>query len=278
LKVAKEWHAPTDRVFSEIDWLVTASDIVPVAVPVVFGIDRDTGSFVMEFLPETDFANWKMLLLQGEVDFRLAEAVGRILGQIHAKTANNPQLAEKFATDENFYALRLEPYLAEIARNHAALSDRILRILDRTASTKIALVHGDISPKNILVGKNGPVFLDAECAWYGDPAFDLAFCLNHLLLKAVHDPVQAISLLAAFCALSETYLTLVDWEASADFEARAASLLPCLMLARVDGKSPAEYLSEPERALVRKIAATLIANQPLQLCDIAINIQKESRA
>ena len=48
-----------------------------------------------------------------------------------------------------------------------------------------ALVHGDVSPKNILVGPAGPVFLDAECAWYGDPAFDLAFCLNHLLLKCL---------------------------------------------------------------------------------------------
>ncbi len=54
-----------------------------------------------------------------------------------------------------------------------------------TLAAKIALVHGDVSPKKVPAGPRGPVFLDAECAWYGDPAFDLAFCLNHLLLKCL---------------------------------------------------------------------------------------------
>ena len=39
-----------------------------------------------------------------------------------------------------------------------------------TAATKRVLVHGDFSPKNLLAGAGGPVILDAECAWYGDPA------------------------------------------------------------------------------------------------------------
>ncbi len=275
LKVAKEWHAPIERVFGEIDWLTTVGAIAPDAVPAILGVDRETGCFAMEFFPESEFPLWKTLLLAGQIDTALAGLVGKTLGVIHAKTANNPVLAKKFAHDANFYAIRLEPYLAETARNHPALSDTILAVLDRTASTRLALVHGDISPKNILVGRKGPVFLDAECAWYGDPTFDLAFCLNHLLLKAAHDPARADSFLSAFTSLSDAYLAHVDWEPRQDFESRAAMLLGCLMLARVDGKSPAEYLSEQQRALVRKIAVERI-RQPLPtLGGVAIKIVKD---
>ncbi len=81
-----------------------------------------------------------------------------------------------FATDDTFYALRIEPYLVAPTRRHPDLAGTLARLAHATARTRLALVHGDVSPKNILIGRRGPVFLDAECAWYGDPAFDLAFC------------------------------------------------------------------------------------------------------
>lgn len=100
-----------------------------------------------------------------------------------------------------------------------------------------------ISPKNILVGPGGPVILDAECAWYGDPSFDFAFCLNHLMLKCVERRASTPDYLAAFDALAAAYLAAVDWEPKAGLEARAARLLPALFLARVTGKSPVEYIT-----------------------------------
>ena len=112
-----------------------------------------------------------------------------------------------------------------------------------TQANKRALVHGDVSPKNILRGPDGPVFLDAECAWWGDPAFDLAFCLNHLLLKCLWTPSAAAGFLACFDALGAAYLARVAWEPPHALEARAARLLPGLFLARVDGKSPVEYIT-----------------------------------
>ena len=118
----------------------------------------------------------------------------------------------------------------------------------------MALVHGDVSPKNILVGPDGPVFLDAECAWYGDPAFDLAFCLNHLLLKCVWVPSAKEKLLQCFSVLSSSYLQRFS---SGNLEERTASLLPALLLARVDGKSPVEYLDEAQRSFVRERARSL---------------------
>ena len=275
LKVAKDWRVPVDRVFGEIDWLTTVSSIAPEAVPAVCGVDRDSRCFAMEFLPEEAYPNWKSLLMRGRVDAGFAAAVCAALGLIHARTAADPVLAGRFATDANFYAIRLEPYLAETARNHPRLAPRILEVLERTRTTKLVLVHGDVSPKNILVGRKGPVFLDAECAWYGDPAFDLAFCLNHLLLKAVHNPAAAPSLLAAFAASAAAYLDHVGWEPRDRFEERAAALLPCLMLARVDGKSPVEYLADAGRALVRTLAVAMIDRRPIALDQIAAFVRKE---
>jgi hypothetical protein len=120
-----------------------------------------------------------------------------------------------------------------------------------------------------LVGPQGPVFIDAECAWFGDPAFDLAFCLNHLLLKCLWVPWAAGRLLAAFQSLTETYLDVVDWEPGQDIDRRAARLLPGLFLARIDGKSPVEYLTEErDKHTVRRIARSLLACPPDCLAEI----------
>ena len=91
-----------------------------------------------------------------------------------------------------FHDIRLEPYLVATAGGHPDRADGAAAAGARSRPRPgAALVHGDVSPKNILVGPAGPVFLDAECAWYGDPAFDLAFCLNHLLLKCLWTPRRA---------------------------------------------------------------------------------------
>jgi hypothetical protein len=100
--------------------------------------------------------------------------------------------------------------------------------------------------------------LDAECAWYGDPAFDLAFCLNHLLLKCLWTPGASVDFLRCFDALCRAYLEGVAWEPAGVLEARAAALLPALFLARVDGKSPVEYLTAADQDLVRRVARSLI--------------------
>jgi len=165
--------------------------------------------------------------------------------------------------------LRLEPYLRATARRHPDLAARLEGLADRTAATAAALVHGDVSPKNILAGPSGPVFLDAECAWYGDPAFDLAFCLNHLLLKCLAAPEAVPDLLIAFDELRDAYFGVATFEVRAGLEARAASLLPALFLARVDGKSPVEYLTgEADRDRVRRVAVPLVARPPETLAAV----------
>ncbi len=270
LKVAKEWKAPIDRVYAEIDWLNIANELEPGFAPRILGVDRDTASFAMEFLPPEDFPNWKTHLLAGMVDQDVAGRLGARLVSFHSKTANRKEkLANIFATDSNFASLRLDPYLGETARAHPDLATRLNEILEQTRTTKLALVHGDVSPKNILLGRNGPVLLDAECAWWGDPAFDLAFCLNHLLLKTIKLPDLTKSLVESIGLMAETYLAGVDWEQQHHLEVRACHLVAGLLLARIDGKSPVEYLDDMQRQTVRSAARSLLRKTPEQLDDLA---------
>jgi Ser/Thr protein kinase RdoA (MazF antagonist) len=220
----------------------------------------------MSFLAPEQYPVWKTQLLHGVVLPDVAAQVGALLAKLHAASANRPDLARKFNTLENFRALRIEPYFLSTAARHPDLGDRLRELADRTCGIALALVHGDVSPKNILVGPWGPVFLDAECAWYGDPAFDLAFCLSHLLLKSLIRPHAWTLLRESFEVLAEGYFSAIDFESRQALESRVAELLPVLMLARIDGKSPVEYLigkrMEPDliRSFVRMILKSPVAD------------------
>jgi aminoglycoside phosphotransferase (APT) family kinase protein len=270
LKVAADWRAPVARNHSEAEWLRVAGAIVPDAVPRLLAEDADAGLFAMEWLPPERYPVWKSELRDGRIDTAFAAAVGDCIARIHAATARRDDMAARFANDAIFHPIRLEPYLLATAARHPRCAAALEALVATTANTRLALVHGDVSPKNILAGPRGPVFLDAECAWYGDPAFDLAFCLNHLLLKGVWRPQWRGAYLACFAALARAYLARVDWEPAASLEARTAALLPGLLLARVDGKSPVEYITtDAERDFVRGVAVPLLLTPPETLPDIA---------
>ena len=273
LRVAKIWEAPIERNRYERQWLQTAGSIVPGAAPRVLAWDDEAGLFAMEYL---EAPVWKSLLHDGLTDASFAARVGTTLAAIHAATAADASIPGRFATDAIFHAIRLEPYLVATSAVHADLRQRLLELERRTALTRRALVHGDVSPKNILVRDSAPVFLDAECAWYGDPAFDLAFCLNHMFLKCVWVPNARAGFLQCYDALSAAYLAGVTWEAPLELEARAATLLPGLLLGRVDGKSPVEYLDEDGRARVRRAARTLLHEPVHSLAALKAAWQKSS--
>jgi aminoglycoside phosphotransferase (APT) family kinase protein len=270
LKVQQDWRAPVGRNAYEVAWMEVAGRAAPGAVPRLLGHDPQAGLFAMEYLEPGRYPLWKALLRDGVALPETAEAVADRLLAIHAATADDPAVARRFQTDEIFHAIRLEPYLEATARVHVDLAPQLAALVERTAATKRALVHGDVSPKNILIGPDGPVFLDAECAWYGDPAFDLAFCLNHLLLKCLWTPRSSAGFLASFDAMATRYLSGVTWEPAEAMEARTAALLPGLFLARVDGKSPVEYLTdERDKDQVRTVARALIAHPPTRLAAVA---------
>jgi aminoglycoside phosphotransferase (APT) family kinase protein len=269
LKVAADWRAPVARNHWEVEWMRVAGAIVPAVVPAILGEDRELGCFAMDFLAPDEHPVWKRLLQDGIVELSTAAAIGDVLGRVHAATADQTDIAKRFPTDDIFYAIRLEPYLAACGRAYPDLAGRLEALLETTRTTKRVLVHGDFSPKNLLAGPVGPVILDAECAWYGDPAFDLAFVLNHLLLKGAWRPAWRARYAGAFTALASAYLVHVAWETPADCERRTAALLPGLMLARIDGKSPVEYLTDDRpKNEVRAFARTLLTDPVPGLAEI----------
>jgi aminoglycoside phosphotransferase (APT) family kinase protein len=267
LKVERAWHAPTERVLAEIAWITTVAQFCPDNVPRILASDVPRRAFVMAYLPPSRYANWKSDLLGGRVHSAIGKQVGELLGKVHQRTADSAELAGRFSNDEQFFALRLEPYFIETSRQHPDLKGRLLEITRAVQANKLALVHGDVSPKNILIGSEGPVLLDAECACYSDPAFDLAFLLTHILLKAVHLPGESTLFTALFDSVLLSYSSLITWESPRAFEARVAALVPALMLARVDGKSPVEYLSSDTRVALRSTARRLLKDTPTALAE-----------
>jgi 5-methylthioribose kinase len=258
LRVMQLWEAPIERNRYERLWMEAARLAAPGSAPQILASDDAAGLFAMQCI---DAPLWKEELRQGRADPGFAAQVGGTLGRIHAATAGREDVAQRFATDDIFYAIRLEPYLVATGKKHPDLQPEFKRLVEETSHGHIALVHGDVSPKNILVGARGPVFLDAECAWYGDPAFDLAFCLNHLLLKCVWVPRAQAKFLECVEALAKSYLKKFS---PGNLEERTASLLPALLLARVDGKSPVEYLDEQGKSLVRGKARAMFGARTLE--------------
>ena len=275
LKVEADWFAPVERNRYEVAWYRLANKYVPGSAPQILAHDEDAMLCVMEFLAPETHKLWKTELRDGRANAEDAQKMGEILGQIHAKSAKDETLQNHFPPNDIFHAIRLEPYLEATAKKHPDLKDQLFELSKRTSKLKLTMIHGDVSPKNILLGPKGPVILDAECASIGDPAFDLAFCLNHFLLKCLWTPSAKEGFFACFDAMSRSYLSQVSWEPCEQLEARAASLLSGLFLARIDGKSPVEYITkETDKNKVRHCARALLASPPAVLAEIA-NAWKE---
>jgi aminoglycoside phosphotransferase (APT) family kinase protein len=261
LRVANLWLASVERSAADHAWLAFVGSAFPAYVPPLIGFDANNHAIVMGYLPPGEHPVWKTRLLAGESDAGFAAKVGSRLAAIHSRSAATPALLERFANAADFAALRLDPYLRFTAWRHPEFAEALETLADDIAGTRIALVHGDISPKNILCGADGPVFIDAECATYGDPAFDIAFCLNHLLIKAIVFPAFRERHEASAQALWHAYRAAADWEPAVALHARVARILPALMLARVDGKSPLEYLDSQSAERVRGIACAALRGE-----------------
>ncbi len=252
-KVAHEWIVPRERVLAEAQALELMARLAPGSVPRVLDLDPQSFTLVMGAAPEL-WRPWKAQLLDGEADPAVATRLGELLAVVHSADA-------AIGSAESFEAQRVDPYLRTIQRRHPALAERIGAYIDRLLGTTECLVHGDYSPKNVLVGADGLWVIDWEVVHRGDPAFDLAFLLNHLALKTIHRPDARERYGACEEAFLEAYGRDVDIE-------YVLGLVGCLMLARVDGKSPAEYLTEPERDRARSQGIALLSDPPSSVRDL----------
>jgi 5-methylthioribose kinase len=252
-KVADEWLVPPERALAEAEALELMARLAPGSVPRLLDSDPDSFVLVMEAAPE-DWRPWKSLLLEGEAHPAVATRLGELLSVLHSAD-------EEVGSAESFDAQRVDPYLRTIQRRHPDLAATIDTYVDRLVSTRTCVVHGDFSPKNVLVGDSELWLIDWEIVHRGDPAFDLAFMLNHLALKAIHRPAAAEAYEACSRGLLDAYGDVEDLR-------YVLGLVGCLMLARVDGKSPAEYLTEPERDVARAHGIALLSDPPSSLRDL----------
>ncbi|MGR5144438.1 phosphotransferase [Photobacterium sp. DNB23_23_1] len=250
LKVEQDWFADTSRNLFEQRYLKYVGKQFPQYVPKILHSFEEERLFTMEFFPES-FKDWKKALMQGDTSVVVAKKIGVILASIH-KVSWHEEIAQNlFKSDSNFYELRLEPYFESMIDKHPQLADEIKSLCGDVANTKHCLVHGDFSPKNILVSDEEIKIVDCEVAWYGDPAFDVAFLLHHLLLKASHFRNRKyLDLAKAFH--SRYRKTIGDERYDVVCEAKVVQLTLMMMLARIDGKSPVEYLSPDEKNVIRE--------------------------
>jgi aminoglycoside phosphotransferase (APT) family kinase protein len=266
LKVADDWQVDLGRNAAEVDYLTCVGGLLPGAVPAVLSVSRTDHYFVMEFLGD-GFANWKTLLLDGVAEPDHARQAARVLATIHRRTWDDAEVRAKFETTSNFIQLRLDPYLATTGRRHPVLESHFAAEIERILAARRCLIHGDYSPKNLLLGHGRLVVLDCEVAWFGDPTFDAAFLLNHFFLKSLHLDQKRDAFLALVEAFHETYAEELGAEKWALIAPHLPRLLLMLMLARVDGKSPVEYLreDEPKKNLLRRFAGARIPSPPREL-------------
>jgi len=263
LRVQAEWFADPARNLHEQHYLRYVGKFLPKAVPAILFSGKDF--FAMEFLG-AEFQDWKTVLLSGTLWPETAVDASRTLGRIHRKSWCDPDARLIFDTGRHFHDLRIAPYLLAAAEKNPEIAGLIQSEAERLAATKLALVHGDYSPKNLMVAPGRLIVLDCEVAWFGDPAFDLCFLINHLLLKSLHLRGKTGALLEVIPRMISAYKAELGEARFQTVSLHAPALLLCLLLARVDGKSPAEYLTNPpEKDFIRTFVRRHLASPPEDL-------------
>ena len=258
LKTKETWLCDPNRMNIEYLSNKTYHSHVPESVPEVYFYDEENYIFGREAAPES-CSMWKSDLLTGLLDFSVAEQAITALAVVHNKCATDKQVAMDFASKDVFYNLRISPYIEFTVLKHPNLANYAKPIIQELMESTITLVHGDYSPKNILVNERKISILDFEVAHYGHPSFDLAFFSNHFLLKSIKNKQFAPSYLNMLSYMLDIYFSSIDYMDTTELEQSFVKLLAMLLLARVDGKSPVEYLTEKsDKQLVRDLAYHII--------------------
>ncbi len=278
LRTQADWFSDPARIRREAEGLRWLPRFAPpgTITPLVFE-DPDQYLLAMEVVPQPH-DNWKSMLLAGWVDLDHIVQFGRLLAWIHARSAGDPDVAAAFEDRAYFESLRIEPYYAYTATQVPQAAEFLYRLSEDCRGRRFTLVHGDYSPKNVLVHAGRLHLLDHEVIHYGDPAFDLGFALTHLLSKANHLPAHRYRFVRAAALFLNSYWRTVG--AICDGEAEGVSepvhteawafgmsemtvshTLACL-LARVAGRSPLEYLDDAARERQRSAALALMARPP----------------
>ncbi|HCC37928.1 MAG TPA: aminoglycoside phosphotransferase [Treponema sp.] len=259
LAVKEDWFADPARMKIEAKANEIFNRYVPESVPAVIFYDAENYILLRKAAP-ADCVMWKTDLLNGILDFEVAKKTIDALVTVHNKCFNDPEIARIFADDSIFYQLRISPYIEFLLGKYPELTEYGKQLIERLKTRKLSLVHADYTPKNILVLKNRDIcILDYEISHYGDPVFDLAFFTNHIVLKSAHLKKWSAAFLNMLLYMTDTYFEMMNYGEKKEAEADSVKILAIMMLARIDGKSPVEYItSEQTKTLVRDMAFQLL--------------------
>lgn len=269
LRVKDEWRSDRERVFREAGALRALRPALgDSALPEVIHVDRNNFLFVMSAAPAGSVV-WKDALLKGSVEIEVARRAGELLARLINASRQDAQSSERFQDRRVFDQLRVDPYYRTAAARHPDVGSALQALMEDSWKVRTALVHGDYSPKNMLV-RDGNIFLiDFEVVHWGDPSFDAGFLLNHLFLKALHQPRFASAYFQAGREFWRSLETQLENEPGREFEALTVRHVGGLMLARIDGKSPVEYIREEAiKNRVRSVARLLLREQPRRLEEV----------
>jgi 5-methylthioribose kinase len=266
LRVEDEWLAPLERTDAEAAALRLAARLTPDAVPPV--VDHDGGCHVLVLAAApARWVNWQQELERGHAHAGRGAWAGDVLGRWHAATAGDAGLIASFERLEAFEALRLDPYHRTVMARRPELAPFVAPYLEALATTRRCLVHGDFAPKNILLGVDGAWVLDHEVAHHGNPLFDLSFMLSFLVLDTLHRPELGPDLRAAADGFLTAYARAAGPALAPDPIATSGHTA-CQLLARVDGKSTAAFLTAPAVAAARSLGTALLLEPAGSLAEL----------
>ena len=268
LRVEQDWFSERGRIFRESAALrVVGSFLPPGSAPDVLFEDRKNFCVGMTAAPP-DAETWKSQLLRGIIREETAERVACILGTVISRSWENRDLAAQFGDQTVFDQLRLDPYYRTTARRHPDLAAHFERLIEQCNLRRTSLVHGDWSPKNFLIAGEQVMAIDFEVIHFGDPAFDSAFLLNHLLLKSLYMPERERRLKSAARRFWGVLMRFIPPRAGW-FESATIAHLAGLLLARIDGKSPVEYVTEAAvKDRIRLIAREMMLHPPSSVPEV----------
>jgi 5-methylthioribose kinase len=267
LRTTVAWFSDPARIHREAAGLRSLEQLAPrgTITPLVFE-DHTRHLLGMQAVPQPH-QNWKTVLLRDGPQMRHCTQWGHLLGTIHKRAwERRHEVAPSFEDRTFFETLRLEPYYRYTATQEPSATPFMDVLIADTLTCRLTLVHGDYSPKNVLMYDDRLVLLDHEVIHWGDPSFDLGFSLTHLLSKAHHLPDHR----AAFVAAARTYwdayhATVAHIDAWAGVEERAVRHTLACLLARVRGRSTLEYLDDAERQRQRDIVLGLMPDVPVTI-------------
>jgi len=271
LRVKVDWFSDPSRIHREALALKWLPKLAPpgTITPLIFE-DPEHHLLAMEAVPQPH-ENWKTMLLAGRTDYEYAHQFGTLLGRIHRGSfEQRDQLRQVFKDTSFFESLRIEPYYLYTSQQVPAAAKFFTQLVEETRALRLALVHGDYSPKNVLIRDDRVVLLDHEVIHWGDPGFDLGFAMTHFLSKGHHFPARRRDFLKLAINFWASYQDAVgDDSWVAQYEERAVRHMLGCLLARVAGRSPLEYLDEAERARQRDVVLELILHSNRYITDTA---------